>query len=218
MNKSTILALLVLVSSAYLFSGCVVPADGYYSDPYYSPDAGFAPALPYEVMLYDRPYYSYRGYYYFYDNNQWFYSRTKGGSWRALPRSRWPRSTHWKGHHYQNDNRGKDFDRRPPNEPRREDRHPPKNDQHWGNPPRPADPRRNDQKQLNVNPRRDDRRQPMAAPRQDDKRRHDMDQRRDDQKMRTMHPPREDNRRRDGKKREEEENKKWDNQRFDYHR
>lgn len=226
MNKSTILALLVLVSSAYLFSGCVVPADGYYSDPYYSPDAGFAPALPYEVILYDRPYYSYRGYYYFYDNDQWFYSRTNGGNWRALPRSRWPRSTHWKGRHYQNDNRGKDFDRRPPNEPRREDRRPPQNDQHWGNKPRPADQYRKDE------------RRPAPDPRQKDKWRHDMNQRHDEPEKRTSSqrqndewqkkdqykksrdqhtmPPPQDNKRYPDKKREENWKRKPNDQEVEY--
>lgn len=144
MNRSTIPALLMLISSAFLFSGCAVPANGHYSDPYYSSNVVVVPALPYTVNLYERPYYNYRGYYYFYDHQHWYYSKTKGGNWIALPRTHWPRDTRWKGRHFHNDHRDHKYDKhdkRPPKDPKY--RH-------------PKNPRWNDKnKWKNDSPRRD---------------------------------------------------------------
>ncbi len=101
----------MLVGSACLFSGCVVPADNYYADPYYSPGIVVVPALPYTVDLYSQPYYNYHGYFYFYDNQHWYYSMTPGGQWVELPRTHWPHDTRWKGHHFRNDHRDHKYDR-----------------------------------------------------------------------------------------------------------
>lgn len=119
MNRSTLFAILMLVSSPFLFSGCVVLADDYYSDPYYPPDVVVVPALPYSVDLYAQSYYSYSGYYYFYNNQCWYYSRTRGGNWIKLPRTHWPYDTRWKGHHFRNDHRDHKYDRH--GEPRSKD-------------------------------------------------------------------------------------------------
>ena len=99
----------MVVTSAFFFSGCVVPADGYYSDPYYPPSATVVPTLPHIITLHDRPYYTYRGYYYFYNNSGWYYSKHRNGRWIVLPRKHWPRETRWKGRHYYHDHRDKKY-------------------------------------------------------------------------------------------------------------
>jgi len=194
MNKSTLLALLMVAGSGWLFSGCVV-SDGYYGDPYYSgSDVVIAPALPYEVYLYDRPYYSYGGFYYFYDNDRWYYSRSKGGRWLDLPRSHWPHDTRWRGRHYYNDHRNFKEERRPVRDPRRDEQFRYNKDPRWNNnnyhpnaaprqdnkyrrdEPRYKDPRRDDQRRPEMDSRRHDRRPPQAEPRRDEKGRPDFDQ------------------------------------------
>jgi len=174
MKKSTILALLMVVSSGFLFSGCVVPADGYYSDPYYRPSVVVAPALPYTVNLYDRPYYTYGGFYYYYNNSRWYYRKHKNNKWIVLPRKHWPRETRWKGHHYYHDHRGKiqktpkwkdpkyrhdkdsyKYDRyRKKNDPRWDDRHRTKQDS-WKKKDyrRKPDPRYKDKHRTSSDPR-----------------------------------------------------------------
>lgn len=103
--RTTLPALLLLVSSAFLFGGCVVAPDPYYD--HYSPYRGvvLAPALPEVVVLGDRPYYYHRGYHYFYDDGRWYYSRNQRDRWRQLPESHWPRDTRYRhrpphGHHH----------------------------------------------------------------------------------------------------------------------
>lgn len=95
--RATLPALLLLVSSALLFGGCVVAPDPYYEN--YGPYQGVvvAPALPEVVVLGDRPYYYHRGYHYFYDDDRWYYSRNQRDHWRQLPKSHWPRDTRY--HH-----------------------------------------------------------------------------------------------------------------------
>lgn len=92
--RTTIPALLLLVSSALLLAGCVVAPDPYY-DSYSQPGVVVAPVLPEVVVLSGRPYYYHRGYHYFYDDGRWYYSRNQRDRWRELPRSHWPRDTRY---------------------------------------------------------------------------------------------------------------------------
>ena len=95
--KKTILALL---AGGLLFAGCAV-GTGYYGEEYY-----VAPALPSVVILDTEPYYFHEGYHYRYQGNAWFYSRSRSGPWRELPRDRYPKETRFKGR-----DRGEDRDR-----------------------------------------------------------------------------------------------------------
>ncbi len=58
-----------------------------------------APILPPLVVLETRPYYAYRGYYYYWDNDRdfWLYSRTGRGPWYQLPRSHYPDRFQYRG-------------------------------------------------------------------------------------------------------------------------
>ncbi len=47
--------------------------------------------LPSVVVLGSDPYYYQNGYYYYYHDDVWRYSRSRGGPWRDLPRSHWPK-------------------------------------------------------------------------------------------------------------------------------
>lgn len=93
--RSTVLALALFVSSSCILTGCVVAPDPYYDG--YAPRHGVvvAPALPDVVVLYDRPYYYYRGYHYLYDDGRWYYTRNQQERWRELPHSHWPRDTRY---------------------------------------------------------------------------------------------------------------------------
>ncbi len=84
---------LVLVALCVLFmlTGCVIaPAPPGY-------EVEVAPPLPPVVELGVEPYYFHGGYYYFYDHDQWRYSRSRGGPWRELPRSHWPKEIRRQG-------------------------------------------------------------------------------------------------------------------------
>jgi hypothetical protein len=61
-----------------------------------------APPLPMVVEL-GAPYYVYGGYYYHHVNNQWYYSRSKEGRWRELPRDRYPKEVKYKGKYHKKD-------------------------------------------------------------------------------------------------------------------
>lgn len=180
----------MLISSIFLFPGCVIPDDGYYSDPYYSPGVVVVPALPYTVNLYERPYYNHRGCYYFYNNQHWYYSRTKGGNWTPLPRTHWPSDTRWRGRHFHNNHRDQKYDRhdkRPSKDPRWNNKYRQNNDPH-----RKA-PRHNNKYQQKKDPhykdpRQEDSRQLQKHPMQKDKRYHKMDQRRPSPENRAMDP------------------------------
>lgn len=54
-----------------------------------------APPLPTTVELVD-PYYTYGGYFYYYDHDRWYYSHSRGGPWIDLPREHYPRETRFK--------------------------------------------------------------------------------------------------------------------------
>lgn len=55
------------------------------------------PALPSIVVLETEPYYQHAGYFYFYQENQWSYSKSRSGPWVVLPRDRYPKEVKFKG-------------------------------------------------------------------------------------------------------------------------
>ncbi len=61
-----------------------------------------APPLPPLVVLETEPYYVQGGYHYHYQNDNWYYSRSRSGPWNNLPRDRYPREVRYKdgGHGY----------------------------------------------------------------------------------------------------------------------
>ncbi len=65
------------------------------------------PALPSVVVLQEEPYYHHNNYYYRYDNDRWYYSKSKRGPWADLPRDHYPRETRYKGKTWKHD-RGRD--------------------------------------------------------------------------------------------------------------
>ena len=84
--------LMVDLLAVVLLAGCTVglaPA-GYGG-------AVVVPALPTVVVLEVEPYYQQSGYFYFYQNNHWSYSKSKNGPWAELPRDRYPKEVKYKG-------------------------------------------------------------------------------------------------------------------------
>lgn len=61
------------------------------------------PALPSVVVMERDPYYQHQGYYYYYKQDQWYYSKSKRGPWRDLPRSRYAKEVKYKGKHWKYD-------------------------------------------------------------------------------------------------------------------
>lgn len=78
---------------------------GYYDSRYYDsgPSTVVAPALPPQVVLETRPYYTYRGYYYWWDADRdyWLYSRYRRGPWFRLPHSHYPDRFQYRGRWYE---------------------------------------------------------------------------------------------------------------------
>ncbi len=77
---------LVALCALFMLSGCVIapaPPPGY--------EVEVAPPLPAVIELGVEPYYYHSGYYYFYDHDNWRYSRSRSGPWNELPRSHWPK-------------------------------------------------------------------------------------------------------------------------------
>jgi len=85
------------------------------------------PVLPHIVVMEQEPYYYHQGYHYHYKNDRWYYSKSKKGPWKDLPRNHYAKEVkykkeHWKydegrnqyhrdddrGHDQRNDNRGRD--------------------------------------------------------------------------------------------------------------
>ncbi|MBU0483801.1 MAG: hypothetical protein KKB30_04740 [Proteobacteria bacterium] len=78
------------------------------------PDVGVVvsiPLLPPLVDLREEPYYNHSGYYYHFNNERWYYSRSKGGPWADLPRDHYPKETRYKGKKHRHD-KGQDHDDR----------------------------------------------------------------------------------------------------------
>ncbi len=76
--------------AALLCTGCFVAAGPH------GAGIGIAPPLPIVVELED-PYYNHRDFHYYYNNDRWFYSRSRGGPWIDLPRDRYPKEVRRKG-------------------------------------------------------------------------------------------------------------------------
>lgn len=81
---------ITVLSAALLSAGCVMNAGPHGSG------IAIAPPLPVVVELAD-PYYFHRDYHYYHDNDRWYYSRSRGGPWVALPRDRYPKEIRHKG-------------------------------------------------------------------------------------------------------------------------
>lgn len=61
-------------------------------------DPEVAPALPVVVELNMEPYYFHSGFYYYFHDHDWSYSRARTGPWKALPRDRYPREVRFRDH------------------------------------------------------------------------------------------------------------------------
>ena len=70
-----------------------------------------APALPPVVVLEREPYYFYGNFHYAYDDNRWYYSKSKNGPWSELPRDRYPKETRYRGRSWRHDHGRDDDDR-----------------------------------------------------------------------------------------------------------
>lgn len=55
------------------------------------------PVLPSIVVLEAEPYYFHSDYHYHYNNNCWYYSKSRNGPWAELPRDRYPKEVKYKG-------------------------------------------------------------------------------------------------------------------------
>jgi len=55
------------------------------------------PALPGIVVLESDQYYFHSDYHYHYDNDRWYYSKSRRGPWAELPRNRYPKEIKYKG-------------------------------------------------------------------------------------------------------------------------
>lgn len=108
---STLLAVSLLTACA------VVPAGRGYG-----PDgAMIVPLLPPLVVLDAEPYYYYDGFHYHYNNDRWYYSRSRSGPWADLPRDHYPNEVRYKGRHWRH-NRDRDDDDRDDDDRRHYDR------------------------------------------------------------------------------------------------
>ena len=82
---------LVVLFAAFMLTACLVsPGPGGYG-------VMVAPPLPVVVEFDVEPYYYQSGYHYFYQNNNWQYSRDRNGPRMELPRDRWPKEIRYKG-------------------------------------------------------------------------------------------------------------------------
>lgn len=99
----------IAVPLALLLLGACMP---YYADYPGNYDYGYsdttpptvaAPPLPSLVVLETRPYYTYRGYYYWWDADRdyWLYSRYRRGPWYRLPYSHYPDRFQYRGRWYE---------------------------------------------------------------------------------------------------------------------
>ena len=82
---------LVAVFAAVMLMACVVAT----GPPGYGVEV--APPLPAIVELGAEPYYYQSGYHYFYQHDNWHYSRSRSGPWTELPRSHWPKEIRQRG-------------------------------------------------------------------------------------------------------------------------
>lgn len=78
-----------LLIALFLLSGCLLPGR--------NGPVLLVPPLPPVVEIGAEPYYYQGGYHYFYDNDRWFYSQSRGGPRAELPRDRYPKEVRYKG-------------------------------------------------------------------------------------------------------------------------
>lgn len=83
--------ILAVLAAGLLFAACAV-APGHYGA-----EVVIAPPLPTIVVLEDSTYYYHDGYHYHYRGNSWYYSTSRGGPWKDLPKDRYPKETRFKG-------------------------------------------------------------------------------------------------------------------------
>jgi len=76
------------------------------------PGLTVVPLLPQLVILDTEPYYFYNGFHYHYNNDRWYYSRSRSGPWTDLPRDHYPKEVRFKGRDRQHDRGRGDDDRR----------------------------------------------------------------------------------------------------------
>lgn len=88
-------------SKVWLFAGMVVPVMGVIGTGCLVPGRHgqpvlLAPPLPSVVVFESEPYYVQEGYHYHYQNDGWYYSRSRSGPWSSLPRDRYPQEIKYK--------------------------------------------------------------------------------------------------------------------------
>ncbi|MDD2580856.1 MAG: hypothetical protein PHR66_02570 [Desulfuromonadaceae bacterium] len=89
--KSLLRLVFVVLFAVFMLTACLVsPGPGGYG-------VVVAPPLPAIVEFSTEPYYYQSGYHYFYQNNNWQYSRDRNGPRMELPRDRWPKEIRYKG-------------------------------------------------------------------------------------------------------------------------
>jgi hypothetical protein len=105
----------VTLIAMFVMSACVMVPDGRSVRGVRGRAVVFAPPLPPVVVIDIEPYYYHQGYHYHYDNNRWYYSKSRKGPWKDLPRDRYPKETRFKKKHKDGDRdkgRGRDRDGR----------------------------------------------------------------------------------------------------------
>lgn len=98
----------------FALAACVPYYAGTYSEEPVSAGVSVSvPILPPLVVLETRPYYTHRGYYYYWDADRdfWLYSKARRGPWYRLPHSHYPERFQYKGKWHEGRGRGRDGDR-----------------------------------------------------------------------------------------------------------
>lgn len=72
-----------------------------------------APPLPSIVLFDTEPYYVQGGFHYHYQNNGWYYSRSRSGPWTSLPKDRYPREARYRDGRDKDGRHGDDKGRAP---------------------------------------------------------------------------------------------------------
>ncbi|MGE5190527.1 MAG: hypothetical protein ACM3NF_10760 [Gemmatimonadota bacterium] len=103
-------AILIAVLPLLALTACVPYYAGtYYEEPGVSAGVSVSvPVLPPVVVLESRPYYTYGGYYYYWDTDRgfWLYSNARRGPWYRLPHSHYPERFQYRGQWHEGRGRG----------------------------------------------------------------------------------------------------------------
>lgn len=75
----------------FLLAGCILTAERR------GRGVTLVPALPKIVVLEVEPYFQQGDFFYYYQDNRWSYSNSRGGPWVELPRDRYPHEVRFKG-------------------------------------------------------------------------------------------------------------------------